>query len=153
MTPIMMLRPCSSSSRLLRTFFKSHNFFIMEKWPVSEIFDVKFESLKFQQFYLMKFEFFQSFKFDLKYFWNRSFFHYEKTMRLKKVLSNLEPEGAWHYHGSDTPASPRAILLHSSLLGAIKLWDTLHCSLCTVQHSSTSLCYIDSTYLLRYLNI
>ena len=66
-TPMMMARPCPSSSRLLSTFFKSHNFFIMEKWPVSEIFDVKVESLKFQQFYLMKFDFFQSFNFDLKF--------------------------------------------------------------------------------------
>ena len=32
-----------------RLFFKSHNFFIMEKWLV------KLESLRFQQFYLMKF--------------------------------------------------------------------------------------------------
>ena len=29
--PMMMPRPCSSSSRLLKTFFKSHNFFIMKK--------------------------------------------------------------------------------------------------------------------------
>ena len=28
---MMMSRPCPSSSRLLKTFFKSHNFFIMEK--------------------------------------------------------------------------------------------------------------------------
>ena len=28
---------------------------------------------------------------------------------------------AWHYHGSDTTTSPRAILLDRSLLGAIKL--------------------------------
>ena len=39
----------------------------MEKWPVSEEFHVKVESLKFQQFYLMKFDFFQSFNFDLKF--------------------------------------------------------------------------------------
>ena len=30
--------PCPSASRLLRIFFKSHNFFIMEKLPVSEEF-------------------------------------------------------------------------------------------------------------------
>ena len=30
-TPMMMPHPCPSASRLLRTFFKSHNFFIMEK--------------------------------------------------------------------------------------------------------------------------
>merc|ERR1712051_129353 len=66
-TPMMMPHPCPSASRLLRPFFKSHNFFIMEKWPVSEKFYVKVESLKFQQFYLMKFDFFQSFNFDLKF--------------------------------------------------------------------------------------
>jgi hypothetical protein len=86
-------RPCPSSSRLLKTFFKSHNFFIMEKWPVSQQLQVKVETLKFQQFYLMKFDFFQSFNFDLKLLWNWSFFHYEQIMRFKKVFSNLEPEG------------------------------------------------------------
>ena len=30
-TPMMMPRPCPSSSRLLKTIFKSHHFFIMEK--------------------------------------------------------------------------------------------------------------------------
>ena len=34
-TPMMMPRPCPSGSRLPKSFFKSHNFFIMEKWPVS----------------------------------------------------------------------------------------------------------------------
>ena len=29
-------RPCPFIYRLLKTFFKSHNFFIMEKWPVWE---------------------------------------------------------------------------------------------------------------------
>ena len=37
-TAMMMPGPCPSSSRLLKPFFKSHNFFIMEKWLVSEIF-------------------------------------------------------------------------------------------------------------------
>ena len=37
-TPMMMPRPCPSSSRLLKPFFKSHNFFIMEECLVSEIF-------------------------------------------------------------------------------------------------------------------
>ena len=55
-TPMMMAHPCPSSSRFLRTFFKSHNFFIMEKWPVSEQLQVKVETLNFQQFYLMKFQ-------------------------------------------------------------------------------------------------
>ena len=30
-TPMTMPRSCPSNSRLLKTFFKSHNFFIMEK--------------------------------------------------------------------------------------------------------------------------
>ena len=38
----------------------------MEKGPVSEEFEVKVETLKFQQFYLMKLDFFQTFNFDLK---------------------------------------------------------------------------------------
>ena len=43
----------------------------------------------------------------------------KKLLDLKKILSNLELEKkrAWHYHRSDTPTSPRAILLHSSWLG------------------------------------
>ena len=41
----------------------------------------------------MKSDFFQSFNFDLKFLWNWSFFHYEKIIRFKKVLSNLEMEG------------------------------------------------------------
>ena len=32
----------------------------------------------------------------------------------------------WHHHAYFTPTSPKAILLHSSLLGAIKLWVTLY---------------------------
>ena len=41
----------------------------------------------------MKSDFFQSFNFDLKFLWNNSFFYYEKSMRFKKNLSNLEMEG------------------------------------------------------------
>ena len=37
-TPMMTPCHCPSSSRLLKPFFKSHNFFIMEKCLVSEIF-------------------------------------------------------------------------------------------------------------------
>ena len=33
---------------------------------------------------------------------------------------------AWHHHGSDTPTSPGAFLLHSSLLGYIKSRHTLY---------------------------
>ena len=58
----------------------------MEKLPVSAEFLVKVESLQFQHFYLMKF---LPFNFDLKFFWNWSFFHYEKIVNLKKVLSYL----------------------------------------------------------------
>ena len=47
-------------------------------------FYVNVESLKFQQFYLMKFDFFQSFNFDLKFLWNWPFFQYEKIMRSEK---------------------------------------------------------------------
>ena len=36
---------------------------------------------------------FQSFNFDLKFCWNWSFFHYEKIIDLKKVLSYLELGG------------------------------------------------------------
>jgi hypothetical protein len=56
----------------------------MEKWPVSEEFHVKVESLKFQQFYLMKFDFFQTFNFDLEFLWNWPNFHYEKIMTFEK---------------------------------------------------------------------
>ena len=62
-------RHCPFVSKLLKTFLKSHTcFFIMEKWPVSEEFYVKVESLKFQPFfYRVKSDFFfQSFNFDLK---------------------------------------------------------------------------------------
>ena len=110
---MMMPHPCPSASRLLRPLFKSHNFFITEKWPVSEEFYVKVESLKFQQFYLMKFDFFPSFNFDLKFLWNWSFFHYEKIMRFKKwpQLPGAGRTRAGHHHGSHTPTSPGAILL------------------------------------------
>ena len=36
---------------------------------------------------------FKTFNFDLKFCWNWSFFHYEKIMRFKNVLSYLELEG------------------------------------------------------------
>ena len=39
----------------------------------------------------------QSFNIDLTFLWNWSFFHYEpKVLDLKKVFSNLEPEGQGH---------------------------------------------------------
>ena len=34
--------------------------------------------------------------------------------------------GHFYIHGSHTPTSPEAVLLHSSLLGAIKLRQTLY---------------------------
>ena len=51
---------------------------------------------------------------------------------LKKVLSNLELEGQGRgiINGSDTPPSPRAILLHSSLLWYVIIWLTLYHDLC-----------------------
>ena len=63
----------------------------------------------------MKFDFFQSFKFDLKFLWNWLFFHYEKNMRFIKCLQLpwARRTRMWHHHGSDTPTSPRAILLHT----------------------------------------
>ena len=59
---------------------------MMEKWQVSDIF-----------------EFFLSFNFDLKYFWNLSFLHYENIWYFKKVIYNLEPEDKgvalpWEWH-------------------------------------------------------
>ena len=48
---------------------KFNIFFKMQNAIVFEIFKAKVESLKFQQFCLMKFEVFQSFDFDLEYFW------------------------------------------------------------------------------------
>ena len=58
---------------------------------------------------------FQSFNFDLKFLWNWSFFHYEKIIRFKESpqLPGAGRPRAWHYHGSGTTTSPRAILLHS----------------------------------------
>ena len=46
--------------------------------------------VKFHKVKLLKFK---TFNFDLKFCWNWSFFHYEKIMRFKKVLSYLELEG------------------------------------------------------------
>ena len=84
---MMMPHPCPPSSRLLKPFFNSHNFFIMEKWPVSV--QSKFNS-KIHKVKLLKF---QNFNFDLKFLWNWSFFIMKKLWDLKKVFSNLELEG------------------------------------------------------------
>ena len=87
---MMMPRPSPSSSRLLRSFFNSHNFFIMEKWPVAEFPEVKVETLKFQQFYLMKFQV------STLTSGNSATGHFsimKKLWELKNVLSNLEEEG------------------------------------------------------------
>ena len=59
-------------------------------------------------------------------------------MRFKKVLSNLEPEGQGHgiiMGVSDTPTSLRAILLRSSLMGAIN-YET-HCNCTNIQRDRT----------------
>ena len=46
------------------------------------------------EFHKVKMLKFQNFNFDLKFLWNWSFFHYKpKVLDLKKVSSNLEPEG------------------------------------------------------------
>ena len=66
------------------SFFRSHNFFIMEKWPVSEELYVKVETLKKVRFHKVKLLKFKTFNFELKFLWNWSFFHYEKFMRFKK---------------------------------------------------------------------
>ena len=48
------------------------------------------------EFHKVKLLKFQSFKFDLKFLWNWSFFNYEKIMIFKKVLNNLEAEEQVH---------------------------------------------------------
>ena len=71
------------------------------------------KTIEFHKFYLMKFDFFQSFNLDLKFLWNWSSFHCEKIMRFKKnpQLPGAGRTRAWHHHGSHTPTSPGAILL------------------------------------------
>ena len=66
--------------------------------------------VKFHKVKLLKFK---TFKFDLKFCWNWSFFHYEKIMRFKKSpqLPGAGRTRTWHHHGSHTPTSPGAILL------------------------------------------
>ena len=56
---------------------------------------------------------FKTFNFDLKFYWNWSFFHYEKIMRFKKSpqLPGAGRTRAWHHHESHTPISPGSILL------------------------------------------
>ena len=73
--PILMAAPICSGTQIMASFSAS--------------------SLKFQQFYLMK------------------FYHYEKIMRFKKSpqLPGAGRTRAWHHHGSHTPTSPGAILL------------------------------------------
>ena len=53
------------------------------------------------------------FNFDLEFYWNWSFFNYEKIMSFKKwpQLSGAGRTRAGHHHGSHTPTSPEAILL------------------------------------------
>ena len=69
--------------------------------------------VKFHKVKLLKFK---TLNFDLKFCWNWSFFHYEKTMRFKKSPQLPGPgrTRAWHHHGSDTPTSPRAIYVLKS---------------------------------------
>ena len=62
---------------------------------------------------------FKTFKFNLKFHRNWSFFHFEKIIRFKKrpQLPGAVRTRVWHYHGSDTPTSPRAILVLKSVKG------------------------------------
>ena len=69
-------------------------------------------------------------KFDLKYFRNKTFFHYEKIIRRTT---------AWHHHGSDTPTSARAVLHHTDPNGP----NILKESVCTYMKPKLS----TSTYL------
>ena len=62
----------------------------MEKWPVAEFPEVKVETLKFQQFYLMKFQV------STLTSGNSATGHFsimKKLWELKNDLSNLEEEG------------------------------------------------------------
>ena len=77
-------------------FLKSYNFFIVCNWKMTSFRNISGQSwnsgkseisLKVE---LLKFK---TFNFDLKFCWNWSFFHYEKIMRFKKVLSYLKLEG------------------------------------------------------------
>jgi len=63
-TPMMMPSPCPSS-RLLRTLFKSYNFFIMENDQFQKYFRLKLKNVRFHKAKLLKFK---TFNFDLKYF-------------------------------------------------------------------------------------
>ena len=67
-------------------------------------------TLNFHKVKLLKFK---TFNFDLKFYWNWSFFHYEKIMRFKKwpQLPGAGRTRAGHHHGSHTPTSPEAVLL------------------------------------------
>ena len=66
--------------------------------------------VKFHNVKLLKFK---TLNFDLKFCWNRSFFHYEKIMRFKKwpQLPGAGRTRAGHHHGSHTPTSPKGVLL------------------------------------------
>ena len=66
--------------------------------------------VKFRKVKLLKFK---TFKFDLKFCWNWSVFHYEKIMRFKKwpQLPGAGKSRVGHHHKSHTPTSPEAILL------------------------------------------
>ena len=41
---------------------------------------------------------------------------------MSSVLPGAGRTRAWHHHGGETPHSPRAILLHWSLLGCVIIW-------------------------------
>ena len=60
-------------------------------------------------------------------------------MRLKKSpqLPGAGRTKAWYHHESDTPASPRVILLHIFLLGCVLIYER-HCTFHSNQFLSHS---------------
>ena len=84
----------------------------MEKWPVSEEFYVKVETLKKVKFHKVKLLEFKTFNFNIKFLGNWPFFHYEKIMRFKNgpQLPGARRIRVGHHHGSHTPTSPGTVL-------------------------------------------
>ena len=101
---MIMSRLFPSSSRKLRIFFKSHNFFIMEKWGIlGQSWNIKFHKVKL-----------------LKFKTENSHFSIMKKLWDWKKISSLPGAGrtrAWNYHGSATPTSPSAIYVLKSAKG------------------------------------
>ena len=68
----------------------------------------------------------------MAYFWNWSFFHYEKIIKFDKSpqLPGTRKTRAWHHHGSEISSFPRAILVHISLLYHLLKIPNLHFTDC-----------------------